>query len=416
MGVKDLSTVINRSAPSSVTFHSNLSSFAGKTLAIDANLMTSKFHYGRTAYAPTRYSIDTNEQDQDLISNQHCIASWYALLSTLSRLGIKPVVVFDGNTRLAAKAAENLRRRQSRAKEKSRASAEVERNDRLEELSAVWTSLEASKNKDDVLKRYRDLVTIQTEEESLVSRAITSDGTTPTLMGVETGETVSGHSSTIVPESREELSESREEPIVVQQVRSKSVPLEDVESESMVQALIKLKNESTRDDSNALYSPTQKVIGVAVSSIFASLGLAGVVAGTAGVAATGFAATGIAATRVAATGVVAGTAGVLATGVAAAGVAVTGVALSPILAAVGLGLVVSVSPIFAALRQLPTGATIEAEGNVVGTTEAIRVVLDTSSRLADTLTLRSSAIPFQTLSDVFVSLLRFCFDLILAGT
>lgn len=309
MGVKDLSAVINRYSPRSTSFYANLSSFAGKTLALDANLMVSKFHYSRNPFAPTRWSIANAEEDSDLISRQHLLSSFYSLLNALTRLGIKPVVVFDGNTRLAAKAVENKRRREGRELEQSRASAEVERNGRLEALSTAWTSLEASRNKLAILERYRSVVAERTEES----------------------------------------------------IPLKDVKLDDVQSEIIVQTMLKLNVEAVKDEGNLVYSSNQQVLSAAVSAIFSTLAAVPIAA------------------------------------VESIAPAVTTIPI-PVAQQEIAGAEIISKILEQRALDVPTMVVQREEVSI----ESIKQVLDQSVRLIDTHVLRASVIPYGTLSDIYV--------------
>ena len=127
MGVKDISTLIKRSAPSAVTYLTGpLTHFTGKTLAIDANLLTNKF-----------FHAEMNNLDEQL-SPYATIKPWYRFLRALERDNIKPIVVFDGDSRLLAKAAEVRRRVAARRLQRDRGKAETDRSSRLSELTDVW--------------------------------------------------------------------------------------------------------------------------------------------------------------------------------------------------------------------------------------------------------------------------------------
>lgn len=120
MGVKDLGAVIKKHAPSAVTQVSSLSAFANRTVAIDANLLTSKFHFTKSD-SPHRH-----------------VRSWYWFLQALKREKIRPIVVFDGTTRVPEKEKENQRRRAARQQQKLRGEAEKSRGERLRQLQSAW--------------------------------------------------------------------------------------------------------------------------------------------------------------------------------------------------------------------------------------------------------------------------------------
>ena len=127
MGVKDISILIKKYAPSAVTrVPGSLSVLAGKTFAIDANLLTTKF-----------FHAELNLDDRQ--ATPPTLRSWYRFLQVLERQNIKPIVVFDGDSRVLAKAAEVRRRVDARGLQRDRGSAEADRSSRLAELSDVWS-------------------------------------------------------------------------------------------------------------------------------------------------------------------------------------------------------------------------------------------------------------------------------------
>lgn len=147
MGVRDISILINRFAPSAVTrLSSSLSSFAGKTFAIDANLLTTKFFHAES-------HLD------DRLQRHPTVRSWYRFLQALRRDNIKPIIVFDGDSRLLAKAGEVRRRVEARGLQRDRGSAEVDRSTRLAELSDAWAGgAEGFDNRIAVVQAFRDTV------------------------------------------------------------------------------------------------------------------------------------------------------------------------------------------------------------------------------------------------------------------
>lgn len=155
MGVRDLGNIVKRLSPASITPYSSLTHFRGKRLAIDANLLTTKFHF---ANAGTRFPADLrpgtdtgtgtgtgNDYDGDgqlvTVGHRHARA-WFWFLEALHAHDIRPVVVFDGQTRLRAKDRENERRRNARELQRQRAAAEGDRGDRLREIRELWGSVD----------------------------------------------------------------------------------------------------------------------------------------------------------------------------------------------------------------------------------------------------------------------------------
>ncbi|ORY92967.1 PIN domain-like protein [Leucosporidium creatinivorum] len=128
MGVKDLGAVIKKYAPSAVTPITSLSAFGpGTRFAIDANLLTTKFHF-----------VKSNSAKYE--EHRH-VRSWFWFLKALKREGISAIVVFDGETRVQEKAAENARRRAAKEQQKLRGEAEGVRGERLRELKDVWAGV-----------------------------------------------------------------------------------------------------------------------------------------------------------------------------------------------------------------------------------------------------------------------------------
>lgn len=145
MGVRDLSVIIKRYAPSSVQLHPSLSAFAGQSLAIDANLLTAKFHYAGAA-------------DEEPHPHKH-VKAWHGFLTALRKEGIKPIVVFDGDTRVEAKKEEVRRRVQMRMQQRDRGAAEGERSGRLLELRALLEDETASiPERDAVVQGFQEVV------------------------------------------------------------------------------------------------------------------------------------------------------------------------------------------------------------------------------------------------------------------
>lgn len=134
MGVKDLRSIILRHAPAAVQPHSFLSAFSHSTFAIDANLLTTKFHH----VLPSSYALRRSSLSPELLTRHRHVRAWYYFLLALKREDIRPIVVFDGATRLPEKEKENARRRQTREQQRERGEAERKRGERLGELKGVW--------------------------------------------------------------------------------------------------------------------------------------------------------------------------------------------------------------------------------------------------------------------------------------
>lgn len=154
-GVRDLGAVILKHAPNSYTPHSSLAAFRGKTLALDANLLTIKFHHRKpkhswphslppspsaTATAAVASAADPAAFPGSGDPHRH-VKAWYDFLAELRALDIKPIVVFDGTTRVPEKALENERRRAGRELQVNRGLAEAVRSARLREVKHLWDTL-----------------------------------------------------------------------------------------------------------------------------------------------------------------------------------------------------------------------------------------------------------------------------------
>lgn len=149
MGIRDFGAIIKRHAPDAVQSISSLHQFRGQTLALDGNLLTAKFHFIRPPRSSDPQAILSSDASQTL-------RLWYQLLTSLRRLGISPVVVFDGDSRLQAKAIENLKRRTLRETERRRGVAETERNVRLNLIKSTWNSIAEHENSQEILEDYRE--------------------------------------------------------------------------------------------------------------------------------------------------------------------------------------------------------------------------------------------------------------------
>ncbi|GAA5898862.1 hypothetical protein JCM8208_005414 [Rhodotorula glutinis] len=158
MGVKDLGPLIKKRSPSSVTKYTSLAPFRGKRFAIDANLLTTKFHHAEAGKVAPGAPLTVRDPlpDHPTAGHRHARA-WYWFLEALRKHGIHPIVVFDGDTRLAAKAPENERRRDARALQSARAAAEGGRGARLREMEAVMSRI-GNDERPAVVEGFRDVV------------------------------------------------------------------------------------------------------------------------------------------------------------------------------------------------------------------------------------------------------------------
>ncbi|GAA5913182.1 hypothetical protein JCM5296_005223 [Sporobolomyces johnsonii] len=127
MGVRDLVPFVKKVAPSCITPYPSLHSFTGSRFAIDANLLTTKFHFANVY--------------NGMSTRDNVIQQWYQFLQALEKLKIQPIVVFDGETRVKEKERENERRRKTRELERLRGQAESARAERLKKLREVWSGV-----------------------------------------------------------------------------------------------------------------------------------------------------------------------------------------------------------------------------------------------------------------------------------
>ncbi|GAA5906509.1 hypothetical protein JCM5296_003788 [Sporobolomyces johnsonii] len=125
-GVRDLVKLVKRIAPSCITPYPSLHSFAGSRFALDANLLTTKFHFSGHGSGSPRFQ------------RHRIVQQWYFLLQALESRKIQPIVVFDRETKVQEKERENERRRNARELERLRGGAEDTRGERYEKLKEVW--------------------------------------------------------------------------------------------------------------------------------------------------------------------------------------------------------------------------------------------------------------------------------------
>ena len=149
MGVRDLNAVAKRYAPDSITTYASIRDFRGKTLAIDANLVTTKFHFANP------YSLAEGGTALDELAGHRHARAWYYFLRRLKANDINPIVVFDGATRLDAKARENERRRLAREVQRLRGEAEHIRGERLRTIHAVLAGVDRDE-RDEFVESFRD--------------------------------------------------------------------------------------------------------------------------------------------------------------------------------------------------------------------------------------------------------------------
>ncbi|SCV74387.1 BQ2448_6819 [Microbotryum intermedium] len=182
-GIKDLATTLSKHVPSSITPLRSLSLLQGQTVAIDASVLTSKLHFSRPTqpHPPSSQPVPIpDHSDGENLSRTRIVQGWYTFLRALCKAGIKPIVVFDGPTRVPAKAKENRRRVEARELQKDRSGVEWVRGERLRETLRGWTSVR-EEEWNEVRKRFRESVLsdfhdaqAEGEESSSVSH-LTSD-------------------------------------------------------------------------------------------------------------------------------------------------------------------------------------------------------------------------------------------------
>ena len=119
MGIPGLTSFIKKQAGH--TFKTvRLHELHGRRVAIDANVLTLKFHHSNESAHPNR-----------------TIFGWYRCIRNLQSYGIKPIVVFDGRSRVSAKARELQKRHMARRLLGGRAKSEEARIERLTGLKEV---------------------------------------------------------------------------------------------------------------------------------------------------------------------------------------------------------------------------------------------------------------------------------------
>lgn len=148
MGVRDLGAVVLRHAPSAITPRT-IASFAGKTIAIDGNLLMTKFHH-----VPAPEWLVSRALPLALLERHKHVRAWYTFMRALQRQDIRPIVVFDGDARVPEKEKENIRRRAARELQRQRGQAEKTRGERLTALRSTWVSLDETKT--DVLESFKE--------------------------------------------------------------------------------------------------------------------------------------------------------------------------------------------------------------------------------------------------------------------
>ncbi|KAG8847578.1 hypothetical protein FRB91_011664 [Serendipita sp. 411] len=120
MGVNGLTAFLLKKCPDVVKeIPSRLKALSGKTVVIDATLVTQRLHFARST-----------------IPNHH-VFRWYRLIVDLKEHDVNVICVFDGKERHAAKIRELQRRREGRATSLARGKLEDERLHRLKTIHPV---------------------------------------------------------------------------------------------------------------------------------------------------------------------------------------------------------------------------------------------------------------------------------------
>lgn len=276
MGVKDLGTLAKKLAPSSITTVPNWTTFAGRKVAIDASLLTNRFHFGRPR---------TVEIGEDVVNGHHHARMWYRFLQTLRMYGVTPFVVFDGSTRLDAKAREVQRRRRLYNLVKARAKAEAQRTDRLKEMKEVWDQVHVDERQDVLaqlkaaIERVEKLRRQQIEAEAQAAAAgaaaldeetrLAADALTSDLRRLEL------ELEGAIPPSAGEVSvkspAAPPSPPSTVAEQAPAISLFDYLEDGPVKALAKLHEAQVADAGAAIYSRRQKSVTLEQSALFGVL-------------------------------------------------------------------------------------------------------------------------------------------------
>ncbi|CAG8476859.1 10090_t:CDS:1 [Paraglomus brasilianum] len=154
MGVKGLTPLLRRFAPSSLTPIS-INDLQNKTLAIDGTLFIQRFVKG----------ADRGENSH---SFPHMLG-FYQLVTFLKYYNIKPIFIFDGDANIRQKLQERIRRKSAMDKTKAQLGSENQRQTRLKEWEQIVESLKIKSKKDVLRSEYvtagiKDLVEIVGDE------------------------------------------------------------------------------------------------------------------------------------------------------------------------------------------------------------------------------------------------------------
>lgn len=130
MGIQGLPAFIRSRAKECIR-DLKLSDLHHKSVAIDGNIVTQRFHHSTESEHPNR-----------------TILGWYRFIKNLKSYSITPIVVFDGSRRVSAKARELERRMNARQLLAGRAGTEEARATRLRELKEITSTLQSLSSED----------------------------------------------------------------------------------------------------------------------------------------------------------------------------------------------------------------------------------------------------------------------------
>nr|XP_019001764.1 uncharacterized protein I203_05470 [Kwoniella mangroviensis CBS 8507]OCF65225.1 hypothetical protein I203_05470 [Kwoniella mangroviensis CBS 8507] len=131
MGVKDLVQWVKKTHPKAITHFPNRwasPEFKGKKVAIDATLMTNRYHFA-SRDGPFKGKGE--------------IIGWYNLISEMSAYGVKPIAIWDERGPREWKAPETVKRLTARANHLARRNHELDRASRLDQFKEVLTEFQA---------------------------------------------------------------------------------------------------------------------------------------------------------------------------------------------------------------------------------------------------------------------------------
>ncbi|KAG8790175.1 hypothetical protein FRC17_009000, partial [Serendipita sp. 399] len=171
MGVKDLTAFLLKQCPDVIKeIPARLRELSGKTIVIDATLLTQRLHYSPSS-----------------IHNHH-VLRWYRLISELKSNGVNVICVFDGKERHAAKIRELERRREGKATSLARGKLEEARLLRLRAIHPVVRDLNqlSPKERGKVAESLRDRIQEAIEESKKVLKARMEAPTTETIQKLST--------------------------------------------------------------------------------------------------------------------------------------------------------------------------------------------------------------------------------------